>query len=82
MEGQESAARAPDTQRGRLIRVSAYRGDPHSFVYVVAVSNAAGAIALVRTELDHPSFEFEDLGPVAEALLSALSLEAGQVVRL
>jgi hypothetical protein len=82
MEGQESAARAPDTQRGRLIKASAYRGDPHAFVYVVAVPNAADAIALVRAELDHPSFEFEDLGPVAEALLAALSLEAGQVVRL
>jgi hypothetical protein len=62
---------------GRLIRVSKYRGDAEAVAYIVAVPDKATAIEIVRSKVASSSYEIEDLGPVSEALINAMSLEPG-----
>ena len=66
---------------GRLIRVSKYRGDPHAVAYIVAISEPAEAIELVRPQATTSGEEVEDLGRVSDSLLAALHLGTGQFRR-
>jgi hypothetical protein len=66
---------------GRLIRVRAHRGDPEATIYVVAEPEVDKAINILKLALGQPHDEYEDLGRVTDALLSALSLQAGTFAR-
>jgi len=67
---------------GRLIRKSAYRGDPNASSYIVAISDAVEAIELVRNKVGEPGDDIEDLGRVSGPLVRALHLLDGDFVRL
>jgi hypothetical protein len=68
---------------GRLIRVSKVPGDPKAAVaYLVAVSDKDKAIDLIRRKFGSSGDQVEDLGRVSEALLTAMSLAPGDVVRV
>ena len=67
---------------GRLIRVAKYRGDPKAAAYVVAVSDKATALSLVREKIGQPDDDIEDLGNVSEQLLTALSVAPGSFARI
>ena len=66
---------------GRLICVSRYRGDPRATAYIVAITEPAQAIDLIRDKVDPFGDEIEDLGRVSDALLMALKLHSGEFVR-
>jgi hypothetical protein len=66
---------------GRLIKVSKFRGDPEATIYAVAESDPEKAIRLVRLKLPGGGLEYEDLGRVTGALLTALNLKAGEVAK-
>jgi hypothetical protein len=66
---------------GRLIRVRAHRRDPDSAIYAVAEPEVDKAIEILKIALARPNDEYEDLGRVADALLTALRLEPGQFAR-
>jgi hypothetical protein len=66
---------------GRMIRVRSRRGDPDATVYVVAESDAAKAIDILKAAIVGSFDEYEDLGRVTDQLLSALSLAPGQFIR-
>jgi hypothetical protein len=57
--------------------VRAYRADPNTKIYVVVVPEAEKAINILKAGLGRPNDDYEDLGRVSEALLNALSLQAG-----
>jgi hypothetical protein len=61
--------------------VGTYRHDPAAAVYVVAQANAEEAIQILKIALVRPQDDYEDLGRVSDALLSALSLQTGQFAR-
>jgi hypothetical protein len=63
---------------GRLIRVSKFREDPNAVSYLVAMADKAMALELITRQAAGPSDEVQDLGPVSEELIRALSLPAGQ----
>ena len=67
---------------GRLIRVAEFRGDPKAAAYVVAVSDKATALSLIREKIGQPGDDIEDLGNVSEQLLMALSLAPGNFARI
>jgi hypothetical protein len=67
---------------GRLIRVSKFPGDREAVAYLVAVSEKDKAIDLIRSKFDSSGEQVEDLGRVSEALLTAMSLAPGEVVRV
>ena len=46
---------------GRLIRKSAYRGDPNASSYIVAVSDAAEAIALIKNKVGSPGDDIKEM---------------------
>ena len=50
-------------------------------VYVVAEAEAEKAIDILKTALTRPSYEYEDLGRVTDALLNTLRLQPGQFTR-
>jgi hypothetical protein len=63
---------------GRLIRV----GDRGArAVYVVAESEPAKAMEIIRNNVAGPHVELEDLGRVNASLLKALALQPGQFIR-
>jgi hypothetical protein len=66
---------------GRLIRVSRYRGDEKAVAYVVALTDPAQAIELIRRKVANPEDEIDDLGRVSDALLTAMKLQPGSFVR-
>jgi hypothetical protein len=67
---------------GRLIRVGMHRSDLAATMYVVAEPEPNRAIAILRVKLGlSETAEFEDLGRVTDALLSALKLREGQYSR-
>ena len=66
---------------GRLIRVSKCRGDRGGIAYIIAVSDPAKAIALIRTEVADPGDDVQDLGRVSDALIATLQLGPGQYKR-
>jgi hypothetical protein len=63
---------------GRLVRVG--HRDAGT-VYVVAASDPAKAIEIIRSNVAGPHMELEDLGRVNASLLKALSLQSGQFIR-
>ena len=67
-------------ERGRLIRIGKYRGDPHAVAYIVALLNPATAIELIRKKVGGPNDEIEDLGCVSDFLLKALNLVPGEFI--
>ena len=66
---------------GRLIRVRAYRAYPDTKIYVVGEPEAEKAINILKAGLGRPNDDYEDFGRVSEALLKALSLQAGTFTR-
>lgn len=68
-------------ERGRLIRVGKYRGDPNAVAYIVALSDPTLAIDVIRKKVGSPGDEFEDLGRVSGDLLKALNLLSGDYAR-
>jgi hypothetical protein len=66
---------------GRMIRVKNRRGDPNAVVYVVAESDLAKAVDILKAAGVGIGDDFEDLGRVTEALLGTLALQEGQFVR-
>lgn len=66
---------------GRLIRVSKYHGDPKAVAYIVAISEAARAIELIRSKVAQSGDKIEDLGRVSDALLLAMKIGPGNFVR-
>ena len=66
---------------GRCIRVGLHRGDPGAAVYVVAESDPAKALNILRTELPDNGSDFEDVGRVTQQLVDALDLKPGQFRR-
>jgi len=62
--------------------VGAYRHDPAAAIYVVAETGAEEAIQILKAALVRPQDDYEDLGRVSDALLSALSLQTGQFARM
>jgi hypothetical protein len=69
-------------ERGRLIRVGKYRGDPNAVSYIVALLDSAAAIDLIRKEAAGPDDEIVDLGRVSGDLLKALNLLQGDFTRV
>jgi hypothetical protein len=63
---------------GRLVRVG---NRDVGTVYVVAESDPAKAIEIIRNNVGGPHVELEDLGRVNASLLKALSLQSGQFIR-
>jgi hypothetical protein len=66
---------------GRLIRVGRYQGDRNAVGYIVAMPDEGAALDLIRIKVAGPLDCVEDIGPVSEALLTALQLSLGQYVR-
>lgn len=66
---------------GRLIRVSKFQGDERAVTYVVALTEPAKAIELIRRKVADPDDQVEDMGRVSEALLAAMKLESGAFAR-
>jgi hypothetical protein len=66
---------------GRLIRTSNDRETPKSIAYIVALSDPADAIELIRSKVADPDDKVEDIGRVSEELLKALRLDSGHFVR-
>ncbi len=64
-------------ERGRLIRVGKYRGDPNAVAYIVALLDPVAAIDLIRKKAAAPDDLIEDVGRVSDALLTALNLLPG-----
>ena len=65
---------------GRLIRLRK-QGDPHGIAYIVAVTDAAEAMELVRAKVAGTNGAIEDCGRVSEELLNALQLSPGDISR-
>ena len=66
---------------GRLIRKSAYRGDTNASSYIVALSDTAEAIALIKSKVGNLGDDIEDMGRVSGPLIRALKLLDGDFVR-
>jgi hypothetical protein len=69
-------------ERGRLIRVAKYRGDPSTVSYIVALPDAGTAIDLMREKVGGQGDAFEDLCRVSDDLLKALNLQSGGYIRV
>src|ERR1700722_7062168 len=61
---------------GRLIRVAEFRGDPKAAAYVVAVSDKATALSLIREKIGQPGDDIEDLGNAQRAIANGIVLGA------
>jgi hypothetical protein len=68
-------------ERGRLIRTSNDRNALGSIAYIVALSDPADAIELIRSNVADPGDKVEDIGRVSEELLKALRLDPGGFMR-
>jgi hypothetical protein len=68
-------------QYGRLIRTTNDREPPKSIAYIVAISDPADAIEMIRSKVADPDDKVEDIGRVSEELLKALRLEPGGFMR-
>jgi hypothetical protein len=66
---------------GRLLRIGTRRGDPDAVVYVVAESEPAKAIEILRKGEGQPGHEIEDLGRVTAGLLVALNVKDGEYTK-
>ena len=68
-------------ERGRLIRVGKYRGDPNTVAHIVALLDPATAIDLIRKKAAGPDDLIEDVGRVSDGLLTALNMLPGDFTR-
>jgi hypothetical protein len=66
---------------GRLIRTSNDREPPKSIAYIVALSDPADAIELIRGKVADPGHKVEDIGRVSEELIKTLQLDPGDFMR-
>ena len=66
---------------GRFIRVGKYRGDPKMVAYIVAITDPAAALELIKAKVATLADDVNDMGRVSEALLVALRLSPGDFVR-
>jgi hypothetical protein len=71
-----------DLPNARLIQKSAYSGDPHSMIYVVAVADADQAVIMIRNKAANPSDVVQDLGRISGHLVKALNLLPGEFIRI
>jgi hypothetical protein len=76
-----SVAECGMEEYGRLIRTSSDSEPPKSTAYIVALSDPADAIELIRSKVADPDDKVEDIGRVSEGLLKALRLDSGHFVR-
>jgi hypothetical protein len=70
-----------DEVPGRLIRIQKHQSDAKSVAYIVASSDADQAVDLVRKQVGDPDDRLDDLGQVSSALINALGLQRGDIVR-
>jgi hypothetical protein len=66
---------------GRLIRTTNDREPPMSIAYIVALSDPAGAIELIRSKVADPGDKVEDIGRVSVELIKTLQLGSGDFMR-
>jgi hypothetical protein len=66
---------------GRLIRTSNDREPPKSIAYIVALSDPADAIELIRSKVANPNDKVEDIGRVSDELIKALKIKPGGFMR-
>ena len=71
-----------DLPNARLVRKSAYCGDPHAMIYVIAVSSADQAVTIIRNKAANPSDIVQDLGRICGPLVQALNLVPGEFIRV
>jgi hypothetical protein len=69
-------------QNARFVRASKFRSDENATLYVVAVSEPNHAIEIVRGKVADFSDDVEDLGRVSRALVRALDLAPGNIIRI
>ena len=67
---------------GRLIRTKKHTDDTKGVAYIVAVAEAAEAIAIIRIREAASNSEIEDLGRVSEQLLATLAIPSGEFLRI
>jgi hypothetical protein len=67
---------------GCLIRTKKHTTDAKGIAYIVAVAEAAEAIAIIRTRVAGSTYEIEDLGRVSEQLLATLAIPPGEFLRI
>jgi|ERR1700734_893796 len=67
---------------GRLIRTKKHTDDTKGVAYIVAVAEAAEAIAIIRTREAASDSQIEDLGRVSEQLLATLAIPSGEFLRI
>ncbi len=68
-------------ERGRLIGVGRYQGDPNAVAYIVALLDPTAAIDIIRQKAADRKDELVDLGRVSSDLLKALNLLPGDFIR-
>jgi hypothetical protein len=71
-----------DLPNARLIRKIAHQGDRNPILYIVAVSNADQAVAIIRNGAADNGDAVEDLGRVAGFLVQAFNLAPGEFIRV
>jgi hypothetical protein len=76
-----SVAECGMEEYGRLIWTSNDREPSKSIAYIVALSDPADAIELIRSKVADPDDKVEDIGRVSEELLKALRLHSGDFTR-
>jgi hypothetical protein len=76
-----SGPTSSDDGPGRLVRIQKHQSDAKPVAYIVASSDAAQALDLVRKRLADPDDRLDDLGEVSNALIKVLGLQRGDVVR-
>jgi hypothetical protein len=70
------------TAYGRLVRIKKLTDDAKGVAYIVAVAEAAEAMAIIRTREPGSDYEIEDLGRVSEQLLETLAIPSGEFLRI
>ena len=65
----------------RLFRARARRGENEIAIYVVAEAEFQRAVNILKTAFPRSYEDYDDLGRVTAALLSALGLQMGQFAR-
>jgi hypothetical protein len=76
-----SGPTSSDDGPGTLVRIQKHQSDAKPVAYIVALSDAARALDLVRKRFADPDDRLDDLGQVSNALIKALGLQRGDIVR-
>ena len=70
-----------DEVPGRLVRIQKHQSDAKAIAYILASSDADQALNLVRKQVGDDDDRVDDLGEVSSALINALGLHRGDIVR-